>query len=317
MKVKKASSGSKQSGKSSGKKTVSAFQSMTGFGRSQQENKEVIVTVEIRSVNSRFLDLNCKLPREYSQFEPDLRESISNSVSRGRVDLFINRALKPGSAALTFNKPLFKAYHELYLDCARSVKIKDLPAFAEQAVCSILERKELFEQPAELFQQKEEQLLKSAMSAALNDFLKMRHVEGGKLLADLDRRFSEIVQVTAKIRKLTAGLTQELQKKLKERIKVLLQDVAIDQSRLLTEAAYLADRADISEELVRLDSHADHWKSIVRSPGQGRKLEFLLQEFGREFNTIGSKAQKSQVHTLVVEAKAILEKMREQLANVE
>lgn len=291
--------------------------SMTGFGRAASQSNGVSIEVEIKSVNSRFLDCALRLPREYTSFEPDLRELLSAEMNRGRVELTVTRAMSAqAGGGLRFNRKLFAELVTVYKSALKAAGIKE--PLDDDAVFDILSRREVLEVAvAGQHVDRERSLLLDTVKRALQGFHAMRVTEGKKLAADLLGRLSTLKLVVKKISDKAASAPQEQRVRLEERLKKLLADTPIDEARICTEAAVLADRVDVSEELVRLHSHFSQFADALRESPNGRKLEFLLQEFGREFNTIGSKAQHAETQALVVNAKTEIEKMREQVQNIE
>lgn len=293
-----------------------AVVSMTGFGRAREEKRGVSVDVEVKSVNSRFLDCSLKLPRQYGLFEAELRELVAARVQRGRVEVNVSRTVAAqGAGALRFDKDLFQAYAKVYQSAAKELGAK-LPA--DVLVREILARREVLDTGAEAEEpEAEKALLWRALEKALDGFEQMRRREGNALGLDMSSRVERLRDIRQHIAKNAAQAPVDLKQKLEERMRKLLSGTSIDEGRLYTEAALLADRVDVSEELVRLESHFQQFVDTLRSSPNGRKLEFLLQEFGREFNTINSKAQGAETQKLVVEAKTEIEKLREQVQNVE
>lgn len=292
--------------------------SMTGFGHGHAETKSVSIEVELKSVNSRFLDLVIKLPRAYSALESEVRDALSSSLDRGRVEVMGIRNVKTAAAAgVKFDREMFKAYRTLY----RQILTGDSKPTAGEW-CSIdreiLSRREVLDVGEEQLELgREREALFEALQAATRQLLSMRAKEGLKLGADLSARLVQVEQLRRKLLEHSGQAARGAQEKLRARVDKLIGEENVDPARLATEIALLADRLDVSEELVRIEAHTEHFREALSKPPSGRKLDFLLQELGREFNTIGSKAQDSAVQRLVVEAKAELEKMREQAQNVE
>jgi uncharacterized protein (TIGR00255 family) len=291
---------------------------MTGFGKGSAVSSTVQIDVELRSVNSRFLDFNFKIPREYAEFEPVIRESLQDGLTRGRVDVFIQRtATSVSEGSVFFNRPMFDAFRAVY-DEAATRAVCQSPSFQSEAILHILARREVLEVSTAVSDASSE---KEQVLAALTDakaaLLTMREREGATLAADLSSRITHIRELAKSIQSASSTSVVDYKRRLEERMKVLEVDGVVDAARIAAEAALLADRTDITEELVRIFSHCEQWESAAQEYPQGRKFDFILQEFGREFNTISSKTQRGDVQTFVVDAKSTLEKMREQAANIE
>jgi len=292
--------------------------SMTGYGKSSASSDAVEIEVELRSVNSRFLDINIKAPRVYFEFEGSLRDILQKQLERGRIEVYIQRKAKSSNAlSLGFQKAIFDQYLKLFEDLGAQLNCWS-EEFKQSAVTQILARKEVLETSDALVSGTAElDTLKQALTAALNQLKEMRSNEGKRLAQDLDERVAHLRNVINAVREESADMPSQLKRRLEERLQLLANDGVLDSARIVMEAALLADRVDITEELVRLESHCVEWDAIRKTGPQGRKLEFILQEMGREFNTVGSKAQKAAIQILVVDAKACLEKMCEQAANIE
>ena len=292
--------------------------SMTGFGKGQVQNAMVLVEVELRSVNSRFLDLNLKAPREYLQFETDIRKALQDKLHRGRVEAYVQRTVVgTGAESVSFNRVIFDEYWQVYEDLAKEQACLD-ERFKADAIQQILGRRDVIDAGSGLADvDSEREILIEAVTVAVDGLVGMRQREGISLASDLADRSAEIRKLTQSIREASVDAVELYQERLQERIKSYKAGDVLDESRLLAEATLLADRVDITEELVRIESHCDQWDAVFKDAPQGRKLEFVLQELGREFNTIASKTQKGEVQGFAVDAKSTLEKMREQAANVE
>lgn len=299
----------------SSKKTNS--QSMTGFGRGVAEAGGVIYDITLRSVNSRYLDLQFRAPRTFGIFEPEVRERIQAKLHRGRIEILVNRsyAADASAVAVTVQKPLISGLLKAFGDVLQEEGIQSATA-KERLFMEIISRFDVAtvnEDPEE----KERQAVQKALDEALKQLMDMRGQEGKALEEDLRNRVQTLQQLKSKIEKKRTTIVVDIQKRITDRVQELTQDLALEPGRLLQEVAFLADRSDVTEELVRLDSHLAQCPKILAERPSGRKFEFLLQEIGREFNTIGSKAQDAEVQQLVVEGKSILEKCREQVMNVE
>ncbi|MDC0358364.1 YicC family protein [Oligoflexia bacterium] len=294
------------------------LQSMTGFGSAKIEQAGVLIEIEIRSVNSRFLDLTFRLPRAYGQFEGALRECLTESLHRGRVEVYVLRKPLVGEAcAVELNEPLFDAYYREYEKIGTKEKVFDAEA-KRMAIREILGKREILDSVGDVPDaDKEKKILLDAAKQALQVHCEMRAVEGKKTGKDIVERLAVIDDLRAKIGVVTKESPEQFKRKLLSRIEKISPEIALDESRFASEVAYLSDRIDVTEELVRLESHISQFKKIMAVSPNGRKLDFMLQELGREFNTITSKAQEAEVQNLVVDAKGEVEKIKEQIQNIE
>jgi len=290
--------------------------SMTAFARAEQTVEALTVGVEIRTYNSRHLDAVLRLPHGYHPLEDKIRARLSQHLARGRVELKL--ALRDASeAANAFEVNLPRA--AAYCDALRRLKAA-LDLQGEVGLELLAATPELIK-PAEAARDLEADwaVIGAVIDQALETLVAMRRAEGRFLADDFRERLTRIEAWLEQIAQASGGLLDHYQARLKERIAALTQGlVELDPARIAQETAFLADRSDISEEIVRARSHIQQFRSAMAAaePG-GRKLNFLLQEFGREFNTMGSKTEKASVAHLVVEVKCELEKIREQVQNVE
>jgi uncharacterized protein (TIGR00255 family) len=295
--------------------------SMTGFGQSSQKKANVSLAVEIRTVNSRYLDFNIKLPREYSKYELEIQRLIAETLKRGRVDLCVTKQLcLAQTCQLNLNRPLFDAYINLYRSLSEEFCPSNMVDSASDKlfIQSLLAKRDIVDFTEENIETEvEEELLFSTIKEALQGVLVMRLKEGEALARDLSNHLTQLECLRTQIKEKSENTPENYQKKLLERLLKLSPDLDIDPQRLAAEVAIFADRVDISEELTRLRSHFDQIMLAAENTPNGRTIEFLIQECGREFNTIASKAQSAEVQALTVSAKACLEKVREQLQNIE
>lgn len=292
--------------------------SMTGFGSGSSKSKTARLDVEIRSVNARYLDATVKLPRVYAAFETDIRESLAGAIERGRVEVTVTRnSIGSQAARVRFDAELFDALLSRYESAWKRAglgKNED----RDEMIVAILGRREVLDiVDDQVDAQGEVKALMQAVSRALSALKLMRQAEGQRLGADIAARISAIDKIRRLLLLERTRAVQDIAIKLKGRLAKLLGEVELDPQRLAMEVAVLADRSDVHEELVRIDSHVKQANLALRESRSGRKLEFLVQEFGREFNTIASKAQDARIQQLVVEAKGELEKIREQIQNIE
>ena len=290
------------------------MRSMTGYGAAGGNAGSCRLTVEVRSVNQRFLDLKLNLPREYAPFEADLRRVVSGAIDRGRVEVHVSRALPPRASGVSLQKEVAAAYVRAWKQLQKDFGVKgeiDLALFAG--------RSDLFavaEPAADVAAEVAEctRLLEKALAA----HRKEREREGAHLRRDMTERVRLLKATTKALEKAAALVAPRLKARLEKRLGELLGGSHVDPARLVQEAAVLADRADVHEELVRLRAHLDALEGLVKSDdGVAKRIDFVLQEVNRELNTIGSKASDLDVTNLVVAGKADVEKLREQVQNVE
>ncbi len=292
------------------------IKSMTGYGRAVETVNGREFTVELRSVNNRYLDCTVKMPRSVSFAEDAVKQAVKQSVSRGKVDVFIT--IKSESAAdttISLNKPVLEGY----LAAMRQM-VEDYDDIHDDISVSVLSRlPEVYtvEKP-EVDEDALKQDLLSIVSKALANYDAMRAAEGQALDADLRSRGNTILELVSQVEAGNAQTVIDYRTRLENKLKEVLANTNIDESRILTEAAIFADKVAVDEETVRLRSHLDQMNAMLTSGGAvGRKLDFLLQEMNREANTIGSKCTDVRLARIVVEIKAELEKIREQTQNIE
>lgn len=289
--------------------------SMTGFGRGEQVLHGRDITVEIRSVNSRYFEYASRLPRSCNYLDSALKKQLNSRISRGKVELALTvQTIDAPDTMVRVNMELARSYQKALRDLSEVLDVKnDVTATALSRMPDVLN--------VACAQTDEEQLgadVEIVCALALDNFLSMRAAEGEKMKADVMSRLDTIEGKTVEIERLSAGRVQAYTDRLYEKLKVLLADREIDDARVLTEAAIFADKTAIDEETVRLHSHLAQYRSILQMDEPvGRKLDFLTQELNRETNTIGSKCQDLDITRLVVDIKAEVEKIREQIQNIE
>ncbi len=291
-------------------------QSMTGFGRGTAENERYKITVELKSVNNRYLEAVLHAPRLLLPLEGGIKKAIAAVAERGKVDVYIQlETIGDAEPGLKTDKALAAAYAGAISEVAEAA---GMGAY-RLTIGDLLRLPGLFTlQPPEDDLAAAEAVLQQALDEALTGFAAMRRSEGERLAQDLLSRRDTVAGLVERIENLAEGVAQDYQAKLTARIEELLGAVPLDEARLANEVAYFADHACINEELVRLKSHLAQLGELLQSGGAcGRKLDFLLQEFNREVNTIGSKANCLEISQLVIEAKSELEKIREQIQNLE
>ena len=289
---------------------------MTGFGRVETQDGDHAYKVEVRSVNNRFLEINARLPKYLSKLEIPLKKLVKDNFFRGSFDLSVSVDKIEGSSAELEAVPNIPLATQ-YLQALK--QIRDSLGLDEQIdLRSILSLRDLIKfEPPKLKEDNEMMILETVRSA-LNELAEMRQEEGKNLEADISNRLNEIAERSRFIKGRQNGVLKEYQEKLRERICQLTDGIQMDETRLAQEAALLAERTDISEELTRLESHLNQFLKILQEQGpMGRKLEFLLQEVNRETNTLGSKTSDIEISRAVIEMKSALEKIREQVQNIE
>lgn len=292
--------------------------SMTGYGRARETRNGRDITVEIRSVNNRYLDCTVKMPRAYIFAEDAIRSAVQKSVSRGKVDVFISvDSLGTEETVVAVNESLAKGY----ISALRKLYELEGGQMVKGNYCAT----ELARLPDVLTVTKAEEDLEAIAAdicAVLEDALeahtKMRETEGQKLSEDVLGRLKTIEDITGKVEERSPQTVAEYREKLLARIREALQSTTIDEGRILTEAAIFADKVAVDEETVRLRSHISQFRDMLESGVPvGRKLDFLVQEINRESNTIGSKCCDLEISRDVVDLKAEIEKIREQIQNIE
>ena len=292
------------------------IKSMTAFGRAERKVEDRTYTVEIRTLNGRYLEISVRSPRQLMPLEERVRKLVATRISRGRVDVFVR--VKNGSEAVSeieVNLPLAKAYHKALLELNETLKIEEkvgLPTLLgfERIIVAT-------EPEADL--EKTWVTLSSCMGEALEGVDAMRMSEGKAIYHDFQKRLQSVEEGLSHIKELVPSVLSEYHSRLNERMAVLTEGkVELDPNRLAQEAAFLVDKSDITEEIVRAESHLRQFRSMIESEGSaGRALDFLLQELNREVNTIGSKGGDVQLSHIVVSLKSELEKIREQVQNIE
>ena len=294
---------------------MTLIKSMTGYGRAVETVNGREFTVELRSVNNRYLDCTVKLPRSVSFAEDAVKQAVKASVSRGKVDVFISiKSETVEDTTITLNKTVLEGYLSAMRQMAEECGVKD-----DISVSVVSRLPEVFS--VEKPEVDEEQLLSDLMSVvdkALEGYNAMRAIEGAALDADLRSRGNTILELVSQVERGNAQTVVDYRARLEAKLKEVLANTAIDESRILTEAAIFADKVAVDEETVRLRSHLDQMNAMLTGGGAiGRKLDFLLQEMNREANTIGSKCTDVKLARIVVDIKAELEKIREQTQNIE
>ncbi len=292
------------------------IKSMTAFGRAENKDEGWTYAVEIRAVNRRYLEISVRVPRQLLPLEERVRKSVANRISRGRVDVVV--IVKNDSEAaseIEVNLPLARAYH------AALQKLSETLEMDEKVGLEPLLRMEgvIVATEPEVDLEKTWTALSLCLGEALEAMDAMRISEGQAIYDDFQKRLESVEEGLSGIKALAPSVLSQYQTRLEERITMLTEGkVELDQNRLAQEAAFLVDKSDITEEIVRAESHVQQFRSMIESNGPaGRALDFLLQELNREVNTIGSKGGDTQISHMVVAVKSELEKIREQVQNIE
>jgi uncharacterized protein (TIGR00255 family) len=291
--------------------------SMTGYGKATFSKNNLTIEIEVKTLNNRHLDINSKLPRDYSEHEMKLREAVQKFFKRGRVDIQVNRSLKAKAAPqLKFNLALYEKLTKLFRDQAKKLKIYE-EEFAQEALIEILSRKDVLEVVEEIPVKpaQEKELLFKLLNQACSKVQQSRRIEGARLVKDIKVRTNMLLKNAAGIKKFSIIGAGKARANLLSKIKNMKVE-SLEPGRLEQEVALLLLRSDITEELVRLESHL---KTLANNTSSidGKKLDFMLQEILREFNTIGSKSADVDITGLVVDAKTEIERIREQSQNLE
>ena len=294
------------------------IRSMTAFGRARVTTEEKDITVEIKSVNSRYLDCTVRLPRRYSFLEDKVKTyAQQNGISRGKVEIYVGvDTLSDTEVEIHLDEAYARGYITALETLRDTFSLRD-----DISVMSVAQNREIFTtKRAEDDEEGDWEMIRTVLDGALSEFVKARTAEGEKIEKDITGKIEGIRETAKQIAAYSDAEIKAYNAKLTERIKQFLDDnhIAIDEARILTESAIYADRVAIDEELTRLNCHFGAFYDILGSGEScGRKLDFLLQEINRETNTIGSKAQCLDIAKLVVDVKAELEKIREQIQNIE
>ena len=291
------------------------MKSMTGYGKAEYKSDSYSITVEIKTVNNRYLDLNPKYPRFMIALDDVIRRTVSSNIRRGKADLFISFEKQGESLiSLEVDENLAKAYYNASKLIAETIGIEN-----DYSVASLMKSPDVIKQSQDDINIEElTPILESVIVDACNNLNKMREFEGEKLKLDLLSRVKFIEDTVLEIEKFAPLVQEEYRLKLKERLSEILQNAEIDETRLLQETAIFADKSNIDEELTRLHSHISQFRKICDSEGEiGKKLDFLVQEFNRESNTVCSKSNNINITDNALALKCEIEKVREQIQNIE
>ena len=291
------------------------IKSMTGFGKGEYEKDGIYASVELKSVNHRYFEFNCRVPRAYQFLEEKLKSFVFKEVSRGKIDAYVTLRLGDAekveiSVNHSFADPYFEALKELK---------KTYSLAGEISIDSVISNPDIFTVTNE---QADEELVweyvKAAAADALDMFVTMREKEGKKLADDVRNKIDNIRASVEFVEKESPNTVKAYRERIELKMRELLEDKQIDEQRLLTETAVFADKTAVDEETVRLRSHMAQVLEMLESPEPvGRKLDFMVQEMNREANTIGSKSQNLEIARTVVDIKSEIEKIREQIQNIE
>ena len=282
--------------------------SMTSFGRGQMENNQYSLTIEMKSVNSRYLDLNIRMPKFMLALENKIRKLISSQINRGKVDVFLTyNEFDSDKMSPKLNMKLAKSYYDCSQKIANELNVEDdITTFKIMNMPEVISLESKDQDLDEIMKK-----IKNIMHEALDAMSTMREYKGEKLKIDLDLKLSQIKDLVLNIEEISISLPGEYKKKLEERIEELTADIDINEERIASEVAMFADKSAIDEEITRLNSHISQMKDTLNlNEPIGRKLDFIIQEMNREINTIGSKANNIKITNMVINIKNIIEKDR-------
>ena len=291
------------------------FRSMTGYGRAEATIGGRHIVFEVKSVNHKYFEFNARITRGYLFLEDKLKSYIQGRISRGKVDVFLQlETLEEADVRVQVNHSLAAAYAQAFEELRERYGLEDPTSLALLSRCpdifSVHKAPEDEEAAWEAVRQVADQ--------AVASFLRMREAEGARLQEDILGKAGEVLALVDQVEQVTPETVESYRERLRGKIEELLQDKRFDEQRLLTEVAIFADKVAVDEETVRLRSHFQQLKKLSEADGPvGRKIDFLVQEMNREANTIGSKSQNAKIAYLVVDMKALIEKIREQVQNVE
>lgn len=291
------------------------MKSMTGYGMALVKSENYMTKVEVKSVNSRYLELNLRVPKDFMSIEDKIRQEVKSKLKRGKVDLYLSYDVQnPDLQELSINKDLAKAYYRDMEDLRNTLEIEEKITLKDIVLLEgVLKKSSTNETDKELLNQ-----VLQTVRVAVENLDEMRIAEGENLKEDLKTKVVNIEEIVEEIKLLSPKVIEENEKKLTENIYERLKEEDLDLPRLTTELAIMADKLSIDEEITRLTSHISQFNDIIKDTDSvGRKIDFLLQEFNREANTIGSKTTSSKILKLVVNLKSEIEKLREQIQNIE
>ena len=287
--------------------------SMTGYGRSDEQNDKLALSVEIRSVNSRFLDFAPRIPKSLQRFEDDAYKMVKQICERGRVSLSAKIDFIPGTKnEMILNQEKLEEYMTIVRGIQKTSERDDMPSMGD-----ILRLPEILIRNEPDDGDDLKKIFLTALKKALDEMENIRLIEGENIQSDLIIRLDSIKKIVDEIRTISESNRDVTLERYKKKMQILVEDVSVDESRLLQEAAILSEKKDITEELVRFGSHINLFENYIDSnENKGKKLNFILQEMSREINTIGSKTDVIEISHMVVDMKDELEKIREQVQNI-
>ena len=291
------------------------IKSMTGFGRCEVTEGNRKFTVEMKSVNHRYLDVNIKMPKKLSIFESSIRNELKKYIQRGKIDMFITyEDFSENNVCIKYNKDIAAEYMKYLKEMSEQFGLDN-----DIRVSTLSRYPEVFSMEEQTTDEEEIwKILVKAIDGASEGFVQTRIAEGQNLADDLIGKLNGMLQHISYIEERSPQIVSEYKKKLEEKVKELLDDVAVDESRLLTEVTIFADKVCVDEEIVRLKSHIETTRNTLIEGGSiGRKLDFIAQEMNREANTILSKANDLDISNRAIELKTEIEKVREQIQNIE
>jgi len=292
-----------------------SLKSMTGYGKGEARQDDITVTVEIKTVNHRYADISVKLPRTFLSLENGVRKQVGAVLGRGKVDVYVNYELASEAQVVPkLNNELATAYHRLFVELAGKLNLQD-----RISIDHIINQRDVVQvEESEIDEATLETCLRSATAGALESLLAMRTAEGEETRKDIEDRLNVTETILAQIEQRAPQVPVEWQERLTERLERLQQNIEWDPQRVAQEIAVYTDRCDISEEITRFKSHLVQFRGMFddREP-VGRRMDFLVQELNREVNTMGSKSNDAELTTAVVTLKSELEKIREQVQNIE
>lgn len=291
------------------------IQSMTGFGRGEAANEKYKVTIEMKSVNHRYLDLSVRLPRKLNFYEPAIRNQVKEFAKRGKIDIFVSiEQLQENAESIQYNPQIAAAYLSGISQMANEFSIDGtIQAYQLARFPDVFTKAEEDDNEEEWIP-----IVTQALRDACEKFAESRRIEGEKLAKDLSEKLDHISDLVDKIETRSPQIVEEYRKKITEKVEQLLGDTQIDENLLATEIVMFSDKICVDEEMVRLRTHVEHVKeTLAVGENIGRKLDFLIQEMNREANTTLSKANDSEVSEYGIDLKTEIEKIREQIQNIE
>lgn len=291
------------------------IESMTGFGRCEVSNEDYKISVEMKSVNHRYLDLGIKMPKKFNAFEADIRSLLKGGIQRGKVDIYITcETFSDKALSLNYNEALAREYMDIFAKMSSQFAIEnDVKVSALSRYPEVITAEQSEEDEEELWM-----LLKEALEGALEKFVEQRIKEGEHLKNDLIMKLDSMTAWVTEIEKRSPQIISEYRGRLEDKVKEFLEGSGIDENRIAAEVTLFADKICVDEETVRLRSHIKTMKdALIKGGAVGRKLDFIAQEMNREANTILSKANDMSVSGTAIDLKTEIEKVREQIQNIE